>query len=77
MEQRELTAPCLTRFDRVAFGAAAGLLAIVFAYLLAYGLLRTSVFDPADPAGEPMCSMYGTTWLSTWQCCWAGWCFSG
>lgn len=52
MEQRELTAPCLTRFDRVAFGAAAGLLAIVFAYLLAYGLLRTSVFDPADPAGE-------------------------
>ena len=43
MEQRELTTPCLTRFDRVAFGAAAGLLAIVFAYLLAYGLLRTSV----------------------------------
>lgn len=33
-------------------GAVAGLLAIVFAYLLAYGLLRTSVFDPADPAGE-------------------------
>ena len=52
MEQRELTAPCLTRFDRAAFGAVAGLLAIVFAYLLAYGLLRTSVFDPADPAGE-------------------------
>ena len=52
MEQRELTAPRLTRFDRAAFGVAAGLLAVVFAYLLAYGLLRTSVFDPAEPAGE-------------------------
>lgn len=52
MEQRELTAPRLTRFDRAAFGVAAGLLAVVFAYLLSYGLLRTSVFDPADPAGE-------------------------
>ena len=52
MEQRELASPRLTRFDRAAFGIAAGLLAVVFAYLLAYGLLRTSVFDPADPAGE-------------------------
>ena len=52
MEQRELTAPRLTRFDRAAFGAAAGLLAVVFAYLLAYCLLRTSVLDPAEPAGE-------------------------
>ena len=52
MEQRELTAPRLTRFDRAAFGVVAGLLAVVFAYLLAYGLLRTSVFDPAEPAGE-------------------------
>ena len=47
MEQRELASPRLTRFDRAAFGIAAGLLAVVFAYLLAYGLLRTSVFDPA------------------------------
>ena len=75
MEQRELTAPCLTRFDRVAFGAAAGAAGIVFAYLLAYGLLRTSVFDPADPAGEHVLYVW-TTWLSTWRCCWAGWCFS-
>ena len=52
MEQRELTAPRLTRFDRAAFGVVAGLLAVVFAYLLAYGLLRTSVLDPAEPAGE-------------------------
>ena len=51
MEQRELASPRLTRFDRAAFGIAVGLLAVVFAYLLAYGLLRTSVFDPAAPAG--------------------------
>lgn len=52
MEQRELTSPCLTRFDRAAFGIVAGLLGIVFAYLLAYGMLRTSVFDPAAPTSE-------------------------
>lgn len=44
--------PALTRFDRVAFGAAAAVLAAVFCYLLGYCLLRTSVFDPADPLSE-------------------------
>lgn len=73
MEQRELASPRLTRFDRAAFGIAAGLLAVVFAYLLAYGLLRTSVFDPADRQANT-CFMYGITSPSIWRCCWVGWC---
>ena len=52
MEQRKLTPPCLTRLDRAAFCAVAALLALMFAYLFGYSLLRTSVFDPAGEISE-------------------------
>ena len=57
MEQRELTAPCLTRFDRVAFGAAAGLLAIAAppvpgGSLTCYTVLLTQLGIPAECSGR-------------------------